>query len=171
MDDSERERSRLDQIRDFCADTTAHGLARVAAAKSWPARLFWMVVVIFASTLGVYQITLSVTAYLQYRTKTDVFLVSKENLSFPAVTVCNINPFKQSKLKNSPLRQKLVSIFFLILCFAVDYLLVSTYKVVEHIVELLINKLFSLFIFFLLIVVTKKCISSVRRKVLLLSFQ
>ena len=110
MDDSERERSRLDQIREFCADTTAHGLARVAVAKSWPARLFWMVVVIFASTLGVYHITLSVTAYLQYRTKTDVLIVSKEKLSFPAVTVCNINPFKLSEIENTAIWNSVVSV-------------------------------------------------------------
>ena len=114
MDDSERERSRLAQIRDFCANTTAHGLARVAAAKSWPARLFWMVVVIFASTLSVYQISLSVTAYRQFRTRTDVFLVSKESLSFPAVTVCNINPFKQSEIENTLIWNGVVSAFYCI---------------------------------------------------------
>ncbi|XP_078375692.1 bile acid-sensitive ion channel-like [Oculina patagonica] len=102
MGDSDRERSSLDQVREFCADTTAHGLARAAAAKSWPARLFWIAIFIFAATFSVWQISRSVEAYFEYRTKTEVFLVSKERLRFPAVTVCNINPFKLSKIENTP---------------------------------------------------------------------
>ena len=110
MDDNDREHSRLDHVRDFCANTTAHGLARVAVAKSWPARLFWIVIITFASTICVVQIGRSVQAYFEYRTKTDIFLVNKEQYRFPAVTICNINPFKRSKIETTPIMNGLVSI-------------------------------------------------------------
>ena len=113
MDDSERGRSRLDQVLGFCADTTAHGLGPVAAAKSWLVRLFWLVIFGAAFSYSMFEIYQSIKAYRSYPTRTDISIVNKEQLRFPAVTVCNINPFKQSKLKNSPLRQKMVSIFFL----------------------------------------------------------
>lgn len=112
MDESERKRSRLDQVRDFCADTSAHGLSRVAAAKSWPARLFWMAIFISASVISIHQISLSFAMYLRYPTKTDFSVIIKEQLRFPAVTVCNINPFKQSEIEKTPFWRAMASIFF-----------------------------------------------------------
>ena len=111
MDGSERKRSRLDQVRDFCADTSAHGLGRVAAAKVWPARLFWIAIFISASVISVHQISLSIAAYLEYPTKTDFSVVIKEQLLFPAVTVCNINPFKKSEIHKTPFWRAMVSVF------------------------------------------------------------
>ena len=111
MDESERKRSRLDEVRDFCTDTSAHGLGRVAAANSWPARFLWMAIFLSASVIAVYQISLSFTTYLQYPTKTDFSIVIKEQLRFPAVTVCNINPFKQSEIHKTPFWRTMVSIF------------------------------------------------------------
>ena len=112
MDEIESKRSRLDQVRDFCADTSAHGLSRVAAAKSWPGRLFWMAVFLSASVISIHQITKSFATYLQYPTKTDFSVTIKEQLLFPAVTVCNINPFKQSEIEKTPFWRGMASIFF-----------------------------------------------------------
>lgn len=116
MDESDRKRSRLEQVRDFCADTTAHGLGRVATAKSWPARLFWIVILITASVISIYQISASITTYLEYSTKTDVSIVIKEQLRFPAVTVCNINPFKQSEIEKTPFWRAKASFFCCCCC-------------------------------------------------------
>ncbi|XP_078375560.1 bile acid-sensitive ion channel-like [Oculina patagonica] len=110
MDPGERKRSRLDQVLGFCADTTAHGLGRVAAAKSWIARLFWISIFIVAFVYSMLEIYQSIAAYLSYPTKTDISIVNKEHLRFPAVTVCNINPFKQSEIKKSPLWKNLVNL-------------------------------------------------------------
>ena len=112
MDESERKPSRFDQVRDFCADTSAHGLSRVAAAKSWPGRLFWMAVFLSASVFSIHQISKSFAAYFQYPTKTDFSITIKEQLHFPAVTVCNINPFKHSEIVKTAFWQAMVSIFF-----------------------------------------------------------
>lgn len=122
MADSDRERSRLDQVRDFCTDTTAHGLGRIAAAKSWPARLFWIVIFVVASLYSVTQIHQSCVGYFSFPTKTDVSLINKEQLMFPAVTVCNINPFKLSELRNTSLLRDMASIsfIFIILCITIS---------------------------------------------------
>ena len=144
MDASERERSRLDQVFGFCADTTAHGLGRAAAAKSWVARLFWIAIFIAAFIYSILQICKSVVAYLSYPTKTDISLVNKEKLPFPAVTVCNINPFKQSEIKNSSLWHEMVSILILYRFFFFRNSLVA----IEHncrTVEMLINRIVSSF--------------------------
>ena len=111
MDDSQRGRSRLNQVLSFCADTTAHGLGRVAAAKSWLARLFWIVIFAASFSYSMFQIQRTVMVYLSYPTKTDINIVQKEEFKFPAVTVCNINPFKQSEIRNSTIFPKMASIF------------------------------------------------------------
>lgn len=124
MDDGDRARSRLDQVREFCSDTTAHGLGRIAAATSWPARVFWIAIFGFAFLYSTIQISRSVKTYLSYPTKTDVTLVTKEQLTFPAVTICNINwPFKQSKLKKTSVWSNVASIFYFISFF---------YSIVSH---------------------------------------
>lgn len=103
-------RSRLYVLREFCANTTSHGLARVAAATTWPARVFWMAIFLFAFVSAFYHISSNVQFYLKYPTKTDVFLVSEEELHFPGVTVCNLNPFKRSKVINLSLVESIVTV-------------------------------------------------------------
>lgn len=111
---------RLHEIREFCASTTAHGLGRAAEAKSRLARIFWMLIFTAAFILSVYQISSSFHDYLQFPTQTEVYLVNKERLFFPAVTVCNLNPFKLSTLINTALWHNIVSIvvfFCVTFCF------------------------------------------------------
>ena len=110
MNESVRKRSRLDQIRDFCTGTSAHGLGRVVAAKSWPGRLFWIAIFISASGISIHQISLSFTTFFKYPTKTDFFTAVKEQLRFPAVTVCNINYFKQSEIEKTSFWKDMASI-------------------------------------------------------------
>ena len=88
-------------------------------------------------------------AYLSYPTKTDISLVNKEKLPFPAVTVSNINPFKQSEIKNSSLWHEMASILILHVSL---FFFRNSLVAIEHncrTVEMLINRIVSLFhIFF-----------------------
>ena len=102
---------RMREINDFCANTTAHGLGHVAAASSWKERIFWILILIAAFIISAYQIHCSCSVYMQYPTQTEVSLVTKEKLFFPGVTVCNINPVKQSDL-NTSFWHNIVSIYF-----------------------------------------------------------
>ena len=138
MNESVRKRPRLDQVRDFCTDTSAHGLSRVVAAESWPGRLFWIAIFISASGISIHQIGLSFTAFFKYPTKTDFFIVVKEELRFPAVTVCNINPFKQSEIEKTSFWKEMASIslgnylFYLNLCKTILQYFPCSYKTLLH---------------------------------------
>ena len=110
---------RLHEVTEFCANTTAHGLGRVADAKSWPARIFWMSIFATALVYAAYQISASLQEFLEFPTKTEVTLENREKLIFPAVTVCNLNPLKLSNLINTSIWNNIVSIFFLFSCIAV----------------------------------------------------
>ena len=109
MAGNEERFSRLHEIEEFCANTTSHGLGQVAAANSWPARAFWMLIFTCSFLLAAYHISLNIQYYLRHSTKTDIFFVTKERLQFPSVTVCNSNPLKLSKLINISLLQNKVS--------------------------------------------------------------
>ena len=107
--------SRLHETWDFCANTTAHGLGRVADANSWSARVFWLAIFVAAFILSTHQIYWSFLYYLEYPTKTTVSLEKEEKLSLPGVTVCNISPIKRSKLVNTSLWHNIVSKYFIFL--------------------------------------------------------
>lgn len=107
---------RLHEVTEFCANTTAHGLGRVAAATSWPARIFWISIFATASIYAAYQISASLREFLDYPTKTEVTLENREKLIFPAVTVCNLNPLKLSNLINTSVWKNIVSILHFVHC-------------------------------------------------------
>ena len=109
MTESEKEHSRWHVVQEFCADTTTHGLGRVAAANSLTVRTFWITIFLSAFIFSIYQISVSFPCYLENPTKTHVTMVKTEGLHFPGVTVCNINPMKHSKLVNSTFWESIVS--------------------------------------------------------------
>lgn len=120
MTDNNQERvkglsPRFHQIREFCANTTAHGIGKVAEAMSWPARMFWMLIFTTAFICSVYEITHSFQEYMKHPTQTEVSLATREKLIFPAVTVCNLNPLKLSNLINTSLWDNVVSISLFII--------------------------------------------------------
>ena len=128
MTDNNQERlkelyPRVHEIREFCANTTAHGIGKVAEAMSWPARTFWMLIFASAFVCSIYEITCSFQKYLKHPTQTEVSLVAREKLIFPALTVCNLNPLKLSNLINTSLWDNVVSISLFII------IIISLYRV------------------------------------------
>lgn len=94
---------------EFCSDTTAHGLGRAASAKSWPVRAFWLAAFTVAFVVCTHQIVMLAKYFLKHPIKTLVKEIYEDGLSFPAVTVCNTNPFRLSKVKKTPIWKTLVS--------------------------------------------------------------
>lgn len=83
----------LTTIVDTGLDTTVHGVVPLIKREHPFIRLMWFVFLLASAVVCVYLIVLSILTYFEYETvtKTDqVYLLSTE---FPAVTVCNINPF------------------------------------------------------------------------------
>ncbi|XP_070534564.1 uncharacterized protein [Ptychodera flava] len=82
-------------------ETSSHGIARVANARSKCGRFFWTVIIICASVGLLTIITLLVREFLGYPVNTVLTIVPQNSAIFPAVTVCNTNRVRASELKNS----------------------------------------------------------------------
>ena len=111
---------RIRDIKEFCNKTTAHGLSRLSEAKSWQAKIFWILAFLTALVAAIFHISLSLKRFFQYPIQTDIDLIIQEKLILPAVTVCNLNPIKLSKF-NSSILDKIVSIFVSILSVNVSF--------------------------------------------------
>ena len=88
---------------DFGVGTTSHGIPRIFSSKSLIGRAVWLTLVTGALVVLSYQATLLIRQYLQYGV---VVAISVENINgmaqdFPAVTICNSNRVKKSRVKST----------------------------------------------------------------------
>ncbi|XP_033644289.1 uncharacterized protein LOC117303933 [Asterias rubens] len=85
-------------VTDFGNETTAHGVSRITNASNCLVGLFWLIVLLGAFALFSYQGTYLVLDYLGNPYGTTIDVITKTNVGFPAVTVCNMNRLRRSKL-------------------------------------------------------------------------
>ena len=76
---------------EFSSHTTAHGWGRVAGAHSRTVKIIWLTVTIFALTASGIHVSLLLAHYLSFRSEVK-WQVSVAKISFPSVSVCNIQP-------------------------------------------------------------------------------
>nr|BAO27804.1 epithelial sodium channel gamma [Protopterus annectens] len=75
----------------YCNNTNTHGCRRIAVSRGHLRRWIWICFTLTAVAIIFWQYTLLVMSY--YSVTVSV-MVKYQTLSFPAVTVCNINPYK-----------------------------------------------------------------------------
>ncbi|VDO26164.1 unnamed protein product [Haemonchus placei] len=84
-----------DKFKDFADKTTAHGAKRILIAHNGFSRMFWMSLIAFFLTLFVYQAGTLVVKYKKHDKITSISL-KFDQVDFPAITFCNLNPYKKS---------------------------------------------------------------------------
>ncbi|EYC23639.1 hypothetical protein Y032_0015g2757 [Ancylostoma ceylanicum] len=84
-----------DKFKDFADKTTAHGAKRILIAHNGISRMFWMSLIVFFLTLFLYQATTLVMKYKKHDKITSISL-KFDQVEFPAITFCNLNPYKKS---------------------------------------------------------------------------
>ena len=85
------------RLRHRLQNTTIHGLGHVVKAKSAPSRLFW--VTVFVLTLGgcTFSVLDRIVTFAKRPTATTIAVDSSQhNVSFPSVTICNLNSVRLS---------------------------------------------------------------------------
>lgn len=86
--------------RTFVANTTVHGLRYVFESPSRIARTLWLVLLLTAIGLYVFFVQQSLSKYYSNPVSTEFTEVIPElgMLTFPAVTICNLNRFVKRKI-------------------------------------------------------------------------
>ncbi|KAJ7355010.1 hypothetical protein OS493_028677 [Desmophyllum pertusum] len=96
--DSEVPQSSKELIKEFCSYTTTHGLGRLVETKILFCRLTWAAFILGAFAMFIYQTHGLFIMYLSRPVSTVVKVKHKSQITFPAVTVCNQNTIKYSKI-------------------------------------------------------------------------
>ncbi|XP_007951383.1 amiloride-sensitive sodium channel subunit gamma [Orycteropus afer afer] len=84
-------------MRWYCLNTNTHGCRRIVVSRGRLRRLLWILFTLTAVALIVWQCALLV---LSFYTVSVSIKVHFQKLDFPAVTICNINPYKYSAVKD-----------------------------------------------------------------------
>lgn len=85
-------------VQSFCKSTTMHGMSRVIDSTRAIFRLAWLLTVLTFLCVLMWQAYRLVDEYRGNPTTTTIQMVTNNKLSFPAVTVCNMNRLRRSKL-------------------------------------------------------------------------
>lgn len=84
--------------KEFFESSTIHGLSPMYGAKNIYTRIFWITVFTASLSLLTWQVAKLVTKIYKYETITNIQSTLLDNMEFPAVTLCNVIPFRQSQL-------------------------------------------------------------------------
>ena len=78
----------------------AHGIPNIKRAKNTHRKFFWFVIVIFGFTAFSLHCYMIIDQYLQYEVTVNLDIRYEPRLAFPAVSICNLNPVKESALQH-----------------------------------------------------------------------
>ncbi|XP_022797297.1 degenerin deg-1-like [Stylophora pistillata] len=85
-------------VKNFCGYTTTHGVGRLAEAKTLFSRFIWTVFILGAFAMFIFQTHGLFTLWLSRPVATVVKVKHTAHSIFPAVTICNQNPIKESEI-------------------------------------------------------------------------
>ncbi|XP_041465168.1 degenerin deg-1-like [Lytechinus variegatus] len=89
-------------VDEFVDNATTHGIPRVLnSSRPSHSRLFWCAVTLIFIGAFLYQGTMLIISFIGRPTSTKISLVTEPRLEFPAVTICNLNMLRRSKLKGT----------------------------------------------------------------------
>ena len=96
---------------EFSESTTIHGLRFVNRTNSLFRRILWLLFVLTGCVFFSKQFYESLSQFFDYKVNTVVHMTNDVETKFPAITICNQNALRKSKLdenKNDPAVQKLL---------------------------------------------------------------
>ncbi|CAI2355903.1 unnamed protein product [Caenorhabditis sp. 36 PRJEB53466] len=88
-------------VRDFCEQTTFHGVNMIFTTNFYWVRLLWVFVSLICICLCMYSFSHVKAKYDRQEKIVNVEL-EFESAPFPAITVCNLNPFKNHLARSVP---------------------------------------------------------------------
>ena len=96
--DSEEMVSFLWIVRAWLLDCSAHGVPRVIGTTNFKRKLFWLAAVTTSACLLLWQIGTMWQDVSSHPITVNLQVLHRRQLNFPAVTICNSNKLKQSRV-------------------------------------------------------------------------
>lgn len=89
-------------LHEFAKDTTAHGIGKIESAESVLWRILWALGVMGGTAMVLYQGIVLLETYLNKPVKSDIDVTYSRTVTFPTVTICNLNIVKRSLIGHFP---------------------------------------------------------------------
>eukprot|EP00061_Rhincodon_typus_P018950 g48345.t1 len=84
-------------LRWYCYHTNTHGCRRIVVSKGRLRRAAWMILTLIAVGIIVWQCALLI---ISYYTASVTITVQFQEITFPAVTICNMNPYRNNATRH-----------------------------------------------------------------------
>lgn len=96
-----------DLIREWAEVTSFHGIPNIARSKFIVSKIIWLFVFAIALAFSIFSIITQFVDYYSRSVLTTIEMTEDSMITFPAVTLCNLNPFSTFEaiefVKKSPL--------------------------------------------------------------------
>uniref|UniRef100_A0A1I7TW72 Degenerin deg-1 n=1 Tax=Caenorhabditis tropicalis TaxID=1561998 RepID=A0A1I7TW72_9PELO len=90
------------KFNDFCDKTTAHGAKRLLIARSTYSYWLWILTIMSFVLMFAFQASKLALKYQSHEKITDISVLKFDDVEFPAITFCNLNPYKKSLVMMVP---------------------------------------------------------------------
>lgn len=82
-----------EEIKIWARSTTTHGVQKLSNARQIFGQIFWILFILLALALCFTVVAKNITDYLQFEVTTKIRIIDKTEIEFPAISLCNLNPF------------------------------------------------------------------------------
>jgi hypothetical protein len=82
----------IEELKRASTNTTGHGLPRIILSKSYFLKIMWLTFMLASIGLCAFMIVKSVSQYLNFDVNTKISVINQAQMSFPAISICNLNP-------------------------------------------------------------------------------
>lgn len=90
-------------VKPMLENTAAHGIPNIVRAESTPRRVAWSFLFVVALCCFIGLSGNLIRKYYSFDYNVNVEVLFEPAINFPAVTLCNMNPFRQSSVVNASL--------------------------------------------------------------------
>ncbi|CAD5216048.1 unnamed protein product [Bursaphelenchus okinawaensis] len=97
-------------LKQFCDKTSSHGVPWILGAPNGIYRTIWGFLLLFCLVMFVLQANSVIAKYSRNEKITSIEL-KFETAPFPAITLCNLNPYKESLLKDVEAIKKILEVY------------------------------------------------------------
>lgn len=87
----------------FTKESTLHGFRFIFTKTFYIRRFIWFVITVTMAAMFLKELTDSIALYFQHPFSTTSTIEYKNNLTFPAISFCNLNDFRFSKINGTDL--------------------------------------------------------------------
>ncbi|XP_045176235.2 FMRFamide-activated amiloride-sensitive sodium channel-like [Mercenaria mercenaria] len=101
MDHEHKARTLTEILKELAESSAFHGIPKIASSRQLPVKILWSIVVLAGVGVMAFHLTELFQTFYSNPIQTTVSL-DFSTLQFPAISICNMNPVRKSKIGLSP---------------------------------------------------------------------